>query len=128
MNRRRTFLKYLAVAAAIPVSGAADKEGAMYGLITKIAAAPGRRDEVIAILKESASGMKGCLSYVVATDSADPNLIWVTEVWESLGAHDAALSLPSVRNGMSRAKPAISAVDRIADTNPVWGAGLPSRR
>ena len=100
----------------------------MYGLITKIAVVPGRRDEITAILKESASGMQGCLSYVVANDSSDPNLIWVTEVWESQARHEASLSLPSVRNGMMRAKGAISAVDRIAVTMPVWGAGLPAAR
>lgn len=113
---------------AIPVARASGKEGKMYGLITKIAVIPGRRDEMIAMLKESASGMQGCLSYVVAKDSTDQDLIWVTEVWESLASHDAALSLPSIRNAMSRAKEAISAFDRIAVTEPVWGAGLPAAR
>jgi len=100
----------------------------MWGMIAKITVLPGRRDEMIRILKESAPDMQGCLSYVVAKDSADENVIWVTEVWESLGSHDASLSLPAVRNGMSRAKQAISAFDKIAVTSPVWGAGLQFER
>jgi len=99
MTRRRKFLKYLAVMAAMPVSAGSEAGGGMYGLITRITAVPGRRDEMIAILKESASGMPGCLSSVVAEDSSDENVIWVTEVWESLAIHDASLSLPSVRFG-----------------------------
>ena len=45
----------------------------MYGLVVKLTAVPGKRDEMIAILKESASGMPGCLSYVLAKDSSDEN-------------------------------------------------------
>ena len=127
-SRRRTFLKCAAVLTATPVFAASKEEGGMYGLITKIAVVSGRRDEVTAILKESASGMEGCLSYIVAKDAADQNAIWVTEVWTSLASHDAALSLPSVRNGMARAKDAVSAFDRIAVTSPIWGAGLPVPR
>jgi quinol monooxygenase YgiN len=41
----------------------------MYGLIGKIIARPGDRDELIAILLEGSGGMPGCLSYVVAKDS-----------------------------------------------------------
>jgi quinol monooxygenase YgiN len=36
----------------------------------------------------------GCFSYIVAKDSADENVIWVTEAWESVTSHDASLSLP----------------------------------
>jgi hypothetical protein len=32
----------------------------MFGLIVKITAAAGKREEMIGILRESASGMKGC--------------------------------------------------------------------
>jgi len=51
----------------------------MYGLIVKLTVVPGRRDEMIGILKESAAGMPGCFSHVVAKDSVDENTIWVTE-------------------------------------------------
>lgn len=96
----------------------------MYGLIVKLAVVPGKREEMIGILKESAVDMPGCLSYVVAKDSADENVLWVTEVWDSATSHDASLSLPSVRSAIPHAKAIVSAFDKIAVTTPVWGVGL----
>ena len=93
----------------------------MYGLINKIVSTPGRRDELIAILNESSTAMPGCLSYVVATDAIDEAGIWVTEVWDSETSHGASLSLPSVRDAISRAKPLIAGFNRIAVTKPVAG-------
>jgi quinol monooxygenase YgiN len=68
--------------------------------------------------------MAGCLSYVVAEDSADEDAIWVTEVWDSAGSHDASLSLPSVKNAIPRAKAIVSSFEKIAVTTPVWSDGL----
>jgi len=98
----------------------------MFGSIGRLTVVPGRRDELIGILKQSAADMPGCLSYVVAKDSSDENAIWVTEVWESIASHDASLSLPSVKNAIVRGKSIISSFDKIAVTNPVWGVGLPA--
>ncbi len=98
----------------------------MWGMIAKITILPGRRDEMIRILKESAGDMQGCLSYVVAKDAADENTIWVTEVWDSMASHDASLSLPAVKNAIPRAKAVVSNFERIAVTSPVWGVGMPS--
>ncbi len=58
----------------------------MYGLIGKMLIAPGKRDEALAILLDGTDAMPGCLSYIVAEDPADPNAIWVTEVWDSEAA------------------------------------------
>lgn len=96
----------------------------MWGLIARLTVLPGRRDEIIGILKESAADMPGCLSYIVAKDAADENAIWVTEVWDSIASHDASLSLPAVKNAIPRAKGIVSNFEKIAATIPVWGAGL----
>ena len=93
-------------------------------MIIKIAAAPGKREEMIRILKESAADMPGCLRYVVAEDSANENAIWVTEVWDSAASHEASLSLPAVRNAIPKAREIVSGFEKVAVTNPVWGAGL----
>jgi len=98
----------------------------MWGMIAKITLLPGKRDEMIGILKDSAADMPGCLSYVVAKDAADENTIWVTEVWESMTSHDASLSLPVVKNAIPRGKAIVSNFERVAVTSPVWGAGLPA--
>ena len=97
----------------------------MYGLIVKITTVPGKRDEMIAVLKESAADMPGCLSYVVANDPADENTLWVTEVWDSQASHDASLSLPAVKAAIPQGRALVSTFEKIAATTPVWGAGLP---
>jgi quinol monooxygenase YgiN len=97
----------------------------MYGLIVKLTVTPGKREEMIRILKESAAHMPGCLSYVVAKDSADENVLWVTEVWDSATSHDASLSLPSVKNAIPQAQQIVSAFEKIAVTAPVSGVGPP---
>ncbi len=76
-------------------------------------------------IEGSAADMPGCLSYVVAKDSADENVIWVTEAWESIASHDASLSSPSVKNAIPRTKAMVSSFEKIAVTTPVWGVGLP---
>jgi len=96
----------------------------MYGLIVKLTAVPGKREELIRILRESAGDMPGCLSYVVAKDSAEENTLWVTEVWDSVTRHDASLSLPSVKNAIPQAKAIVLSFDKIAVTSPAWGVGL----
>ncbi|HUF39526.1 MAG TPA: putative quinol monooxygenase [Anaerolineales bacterium] len=96
----------------------------MYGLIGKMIAAAGKRDELIAILLDGVSGMPGCLNYVVARDSADPDGIWITEVWESREAHQASLSLPSVQAAISKGRPLIAGFGERFETEPAGGQGL----
>lgn len=99
----------------------------MYGLIVKLTAVAGRRDELIALLRESAADMPGCLIYVVAEDAMDKNVVWVSEAWDSMASHDASLSLPAVKNVIPRAQAIVANFEKMAVTNPVWGVGLPAR-
>jgi hypothetical protein len=71
----RTFLEYLAAVRLTYVLMGSQEASGMWGMIAKITVLPGRRDEMIRILKESAADMHGCLSYVVARDAADENTI-----------------------------------------------------
>ena len=96
----------------------------MYGLIGKIIARPGERDELISILLEGAADMPGCLSYVVARDSSDADALWVTEVWDKQESHRASLSLPSVQAAIARGKPLIAGFGERFETVPVGGHGL----
>jgi quinol monooxygenase YgiN len=95
----------------------------MYGLIAKITTFPGKRDEMIALLQDSAANMPGCLHYVVAKDSADANIVWVTEIWESLASHDASLLLPQVKNVIPRAKAIVANFEKVAVTTPLCDLG-----
>jgi quinol monooxygenase YgiN len=99
----------------------------MYGLIGKMKAIAGQRDALVSILLEGVSGMPGCLSYVVARDPSDPDAIWVTEVWDSQANHKASLSLPAVKDAITRGRPLIASFDQYIETAPVGGHGLPAR-
>ena len=96
----------------------------MYGLIGKMMAAPGKRDELIDILAAGTGTMPGCLSYVIAKDATDPDGIWITEVWDSRSSHKASLSLPAVQDAIARGKPLIAGFGERFETEPVGGHGL----
>jgi quinol monooxygenase YgiN len=96
----------------------------MFGMIGKMTAAPGKRDELIAILLQATKEMPGCLSYVIAKDPADATSIWVTEVWEDQASHKASLSLPAVQQAIGKARPMIAKFDQSVVTQPVGGHGL----
>lgn len=97
----------------------------MYGLIGKMTAEAGRRDDLIAILLEGVAGMPGCLSYVVAKDPTDADTLWITEVWDGKASHEASLALPSVQQAIARGRPMIAGFgpERF-ETEPVGGHGL----
>jgi quinol monooxygenase YgiN len=122
---RRIFLQSLGVVTVAPYLAHSQESNDMYGIIAKLIIAPGKRDEMIAILRDSAANMPGCLSYVVAKDAADENTLWITEVWDNAASHDASLSLPAVKNAIPQAKGLIAGFEKVAATTPVWGAGLP---
>jgi len=108
--------------------GASGQGAAMYGLIGKMTAVEGKRDELIAVLLDGVAGMPGCLSYIVATDPADPNLIWITEAWDSQASHQASLGLPAVKAAIARGRPLIAAFAPGTVTTPIGGHGLVAAR
>ena len=92
--------------------------GWQYMVIAKITLVPGKQDEMIAVLKESAADTQGCLSYIVAQNAADENTIWVTKTWDSMASHHASLSLPTVKSAVPCANAIVSNFQRITVTNP----------
>lgn len=96
----------------------------MYGLIGKLDTVVGQRDALIAILVEGTSAMPGCLSYIVAKDATDADAIWITEVWESRGSHQASLSLPAVQQAIAKGRALIAGFGERFETEPVGGHGL----
>lgn len=94
----------------------------MFGLIGKLRAVPGKRDELAAILAEGTGAMPGCRSYIVALDPLEVDALWITEVWEDEAAHQASLDLPEVRAAITRGKPLIAGFDLHQTTRPVSGA------
>ncbi|MFK7889092.1 MAG: putative quinol monooxygenase [Gammaproteobacteria bacterium] len=96
----------------------------MYGLISKLIAHDGKRDELISILLDGTNDMPGCLSYVISKDINDDNALWISEVWSSKENHQASLSLESVQMAISKGKPLIAGFGERIETTPVGGHGL----
>jgi quinol monooxygenase YgiN len=96
----------------------------MYGLISKINTVPGQRDALAAILVEGTRAMPGCLGYVIASDLADDNALWVTEVWDSQTSHRASLSLPAVQAAIAKGRPMIAGFASRVETAPIGGHGI----
>ena len=96
----------------------------MYGLIGKMTATPGSRDALTALLLEGTAAMPGCLSYVVAHDTTEPDAIWITEVWDNEASHKGSLSLPAVQAVIGKARPLIAGFSNRVVTTPVGGVGL----
>jgi quinol monooxygenase YgiN len=121
---RREFIAGAAAAAASGTTAIAGGAG-MYGLIGKMLAQPGRRDELVGFLLAGTGAMPGCLSYIVANDATNADAIWITEVWDSAASHQASLKLPAVQEAISKARPIIAGFGERFETAPVGGVGLP---
>lgn len=97
----------------------------MFGLIGKMRSEPGKREALMELLLAATGKMPGCLSYIVAKDEADPDGIWITEVWDREESHKAALSLPRVQEAIREARPLIAGFESQTRTTPLGGVGLP---
>ena len=96
----------------------------MFGLIGKMVAVSGTRDELARILLSGTGNMPGCLSYIVARDPRDGDALWITEVWDSAESHKASLSLPSVKEAIAKGRPLIASFGDMVQTEPIGGVGL----
>jgi quinol monooxygenase YgiN len=61
---------------------------------------------------------------IVNRVQADPNAIWVTEVWRSEADHAASLTGEAVREIIGRARPLIAGMGERFILEPVGGKGL----
>lgn len=96
----------------------------MYGLIGKMMAVAGQRDALAALLLEGTQAMPGCLSYIIATDPAEPDALWITEVWDHQGSHQASLGLPGVKAAIAQGRTLIAGFGTRVETSPLGGHGL----
>lgn len=126
MIERRAFIGTAALAllaTAVPGLAAGGNMEEIYGLIGQLKAAPGKREELIAILREGTGEMPGNLLYLVAEDLDDPDAIWITEVWATRTDHENSLKLPGVQAAIARGRPLIAGFGARAQTRPVGYVG-----
>ncbi len=110
-----------AAIAASAMPAAAQDAVPRYGLIGQMLSQPGKRNELAGYLRDATGAMPGCLSYIVALDSANPDAIWITEVWDSRESHAASLKLPAVQAAIAKARPIIAGFGSRFETVPVAG-------
>lgn len=96
-----------------------DPTAELYGLIGQMKAAPGKRDELVGYLLAGTGAMPGNLAYMISKDAADPDAIWVVEVWKDKAAHAASLTLPGVQEAIAKARPILAGFGTRAEVVPV---------
>ncbi|UKK83662.1 antibiotic biosynthesis monooxygenase [Sphingopyxis sp. BSN-002] len=130
MNRREHLAALLAMAGALlPATKLRAMEARMeeadpqYGLIGQMMAQPGQRAALTAILSEGTGSMPGNIAYLVGEDSANPDAIWIVELWDSRESHAASLQLPVVQEAIRKGRPLIAGFGTRAEFKPVAKAG-----
>ena len=92
----------------------------MYGLVVKLTSASGRRAELIEVLGgENSYNVSGCLSFIVGEASADEDVLWVTEVWDSEASHKASLNFPLSKPGLPAIETLVAHHEIVAMTKPI---------
>ena len=78
----------------------------------RLGTVPGKRDALVAHLTRRSSVLSdiGCLAYEVGTNDAEPDTVFVVELWKDAAAHEASLALPEVRESIAEARPLLSGV------------------
>lgn len=82
-----------------------------YGLHGSLTAKKGLGGELANLLLEASASVaaaKGCILYMISVDPDNPDLIWVTEAWDSKDDHDNSLKEPAVMELISKAMPMIA--------------------
>jgi quinol monooxygenase YgiN len=92
---------------------------AAYGLIGQMLARPGQRDALIALLQTGTQDMPGNFAYLISKDAANPDAIWIVEVWRDQAAHTASLQLPQVQAAIAKARPLLAGFGTRAEVIPV---------
>ncbi|HEX6681736.1 MAG TPA: antibiotic biosynthesis monooxygenase [Candidatus Limnocylindrales bacterium] len=98
-----------------------------YGLLNKLTAKPGKRDEVVGILLESGKLIDdpACLMYLVSEAADDPDTIYVTDLWTTKEQHAEALKIPALRPFIERTMPLLEGMPEQIELHPVGGIGVP---
>lgn len=103
-----------------------EKKNMKYGMQAVMTAQTGKGSELAEIMLKASkivADAKGCEIYIVQVSTVDDDKILITEVWESQEAHKASLSIPEVREIISKARPLIKDMEH-SPAKPLGGKGL----
>ena len=94
-------------------------ESGTWGLLGRMTAQPGKRDELIAALKESSRDVPGKLLYLFQLEQDDPDAFWINEIWESKAAYDACLAMPQTGDWGAKLAPLLAEIEHRTETMPL---------
>ena len=98
-----------------------------FALSGKLLARPGRRDELVDVLLRAAGELEDVPEYrlyLVNVIEAEPDAVWVTELWTSPEAHARSLQKETVRSLIREGRPLIANFVEQLRMTPVGGKGL----
>ena len=99
------------------------------GRYVKFTAQPGRGDELATLLLRAADSLRdvaGCELYVINRAEADPDVVWVTELWldqESLDASLEQLQTEAGRAQIAEVSALLAGAPERIDLEPLGGVG-----
>ncbi|MDO3676552.1 putative quinol monooxygenase [Paenibacillus ehimensis] len=96
-----------------------------YAMFGKMTAHPGKREELAKMMLEAdtLNEMEGCIYYILHEAEDDPDVLWITELWESQEAHAASLKNEKVRELIGRCRHLIAEVGGVK-VRPIGGKGF----
>ena len=90
-----------------------------WGLLGRMTAKPGKRDELVATLKESSRDVPGKLLYLIQLEQDDADAFWINEIWESKAAYDACLAMPQTGDWGAKLAPLLVGIEHRTETVPL---------
>ena len=99
----------------------------MFGLYTKITTTSDKRKDLLDILLHASQAMQsvdGCMLYIINESATEPDVIWVTEIWNNKESHAASLQLESNKALIAQAMPLIAKPPEQILLTPVGGKGI----
>lgn len=96
-------------------------------VIAKVTAAPGKRDQVIAVMQvglATADGEPGTIQYVLHEDINDPDVIWFYELYANQDAFATHGGSDAMKELGKTLAPLLGARPELTMLNPLGGKGL----
>ncbi|MCM3267716.1 putative quinol monooxygenase [Paenibacillus elgii] len=96
-----------------------------YAMFGKLTAHPGKREELAKMMLEAdtLNDMDGCIYYILHEAEDEPDVLWITELWESQEAHAASLKNEKVRELIGRCRHLIAEAGGVK-VRPIGGKGF----
>ena len=96
-------------------------------VVAKLAAAPGKRDELVAALQvalDTARGEEGTTFYILHADAKEENTLWFYELYADQAALDAHMGSAAFKALGSTLGPLLGGRPELTFLTPLGGKGL----